>query len=71
MSWQSGAKEYHHITNHTQEIYRERYKRVAASAVVKSNRELNGRQAYEGFLEAEFSRVDIFRVGIGRISSPE
>jgi hypothetical protein len=41
VSWKLGAKEYH-ITNHTQR-FTGRHKRMAASTLVRSSRELNRR----------------------------
>lgn len=44
---------------------------MAASAGVRSSGELSGKQVYLRFLGVEFSRMEISRVGVGGISSPE
>lgn len=54
----------HCTTNLTQEIYWERYKKVAASPWWRNSRKRSGRQA---FLVVEFSRVEISREGIGKV----
>lgn len=63
----------HSTTNITQGIYWEKHRRVTASAWERSSKELSERRVlYRGILlGVEFSRVEIYRVRISGISSPE
>lgn len=75
LSWQSGTKEYYTVTihnkPHTREAYGERHKMVAASARVRSGRELNRRHPLDRVSGwwVEFSRVEISRVRFGEVST--
>lgn len=62
-----------HITQQTLQRRGENPKKVAASAQMRSSRELNLRQGLYSFPSgrAELSKVELCKVGVGGVSSPE